>query len=55
MTGALAVKGPLTRDPVISGNINIDRAEITVPESFGGSSAVIDVKHKDPSKAVRRR
>jgi translocation and assembly module TamB len=23
-----------------------------VPESFGGSSAVIDVKHKDPSKAV---
>jgi translocation and assembly module TamB len=52
VTGALAVKGPLTRDPVISGNINIDRAEITVPESFGGSSAVIDVKHKDPSKAV---
>jgi translocation and assembly module TamB len=52
VTGALAVKGPLTRDPVISGNINIDRAEITVPESFGGSNAVIDVKHKDPSKAV---
>jgi translocation and assembly module TamB len=54
VTGALAVKGPLTRDPVISGNINIDRAEITVPESFGGSSAVIDVKHKDPSKAVEQ-
>ncbi|UXN65492.1 translocation/assembly module TamB domain-containing protein [Phyllobacterium sp. A18/5-2] len=54
VTGALAVKGPLTRDPVISGNINIDRAEITVPESFGGSNAVIDVKHRDPSRAVEQ-
>lgn len=52
VTGALAINGPLTRDPVISGNINIDRAEITVPESFGGASAMIDVRHKDPSKAV---
>ncbi len=52
VTGALAVRGPLTRDPVISGNINVDRAEITVPETFGGASAMIDVKHKDPSKAV---
>ncbi|MGH7002814.1 MAG: translocation/assembly module TamB domain-containing protein, partial [Alphaproteobacteria bacterium] len=54
VTGALGVNGPLTRDPVISGNVNIDRAEITVPESFGGSSAVIDVKHKDPSRAVNQ-
>ncbi|EJN00107.1 translocation/assembly module TamB domain-containing protein [Phyllobacterium sp. YR531] len=54
VTGALGVNGPLTRDPVIAGNINIDRAEITVPENFGGSSAVIDVKHKDPSKKVQQ-
>lgn len=54
VTGALGINGPLTRDPVISGNINIDRAEITVPESFGGSSAVIDVKHKDPSRSVQQ-
>ncbi|MEP7452893.1 translocation/assembly module TamB domain-containing protein [Phyllobacterium sp. SB3] len=54
VTGALGINGPLTRDPVIAGNINIDRAEITVPESFGGSSAVIDVKHKDPSKKVQQ-
>lgn len=52
LTGALGVNGPLTRDPVIAGNINVDRAEISVPESFGGSSAVIDVKHKKTPKAV---
>ncbi|MCO4317166.1 translocation/assembly module TamB domain-containing protein [Phyllobacterium sp. 21LDTY02-6] len=54
VTGALGVNGPLTRDPVISGNINIDRAEITVPETFGGPAAVIDVKHKDPSRGVQQ-
>ena len=54
VTGALAVRGPLTRDPVISGNINIDRAEITVPENFGGSAAMIDVRHKNPPKAVQQ-
>ncbi len=54
VTGALGINGPLTRDPVIAGNINIDRAEITVPETFGGPSAVIDVKHKDPSKKVQQ-
>ncbi|MEJ1119142.1 translocation/assembly module TamB domain-containing protein [Phyllobacterium sp. CCNWLW109] len=54
VTGALGINGPLTRDPVIAGNINIDRAEITVPETFGGPSAVIDVKHKDASKKVQQ-
>lgn len=52
VTGALTVRGPLTRDPVIAGNIDVNRAEITVPENFGGSAAMIDVRHKDPSKAV---
>jgi translocation and assembly module TamB len=54
VTGALGVNGPLTRDPLIAGNINIDRAEITVPESFGGPSAVIDVKHKHTPQKVQQ-
>jgi len=50
--GSLAVTGPLTRDPVLSGNISVSRAEITVPDSFAGGSAALDVKHVRPSQAV---
>lgn len=52
VNGALAVTGPLMRDPLLSGNINVDRAEITVPDSFGGGAAALDVKHVNPPKAV---
>ena len=52
LDGALAVTGSLTRDPLVSGNIDIDRAEILVPDSLGGGAAAIDVKHIDPSRGV---
>jgi len=52
LTGALTLTGPLTRDPLLSGNITIDRAEITVPSSLGGGAANIDVVHVDPPPAV---
>lgn len=52
VSGQLAVTGQLTRDPLISGDIRIERAEITVPESFGGGAPVIDVIHVDPPAAV---
>ena len=45
--------GPLLRDPLLSGDITVDRAEITVPETLGGGAAALDVKHIDASKAVR--
>ena len=35
VNGALAVNGSLVRDPVISGNIDVERAEITVPDESG--------------------
>ncbi|MEP9398700.1 translocation/assembly module TamB domain-containing protein [Mesorhizobium sp. KR2-14] len=50
--GSLAITGPLARDPVLSGNINVSRAEITVPESFAGGAAALDVKHLKASPAV---
>ncbi len=53
VSGALSLAGPLTRDPLLSGSIEVERAEITVPGSFGGSAAAIDVEHIKPSKAVR--
>jgi translocation and assembly module TamB len=52
VNGALAVTGPLARDPLISGRIDVDRAEIMVPDSLGGGAAAIDVKHIDPPKGV---
>lgn len=51
VNGALTVSGALTRDPTLSGNIDVQRAEITVPDSLGGAAS-IDVKHEKPSAAV---
>ncbi|MGH6760663.1 MAG: translocation/assembly module TamB domain-containing protein [Phyllobacterium sp.] len=52
VSGGISVTGPLTRDPLIAGQINVDRAEISIPESFGGSSALIDVEHVNTPPAV---
>lgn len=53
VSGALALSGPLTRDPLLSGNIAVDRAEISVPSTFGGGAAQIDVVHRNPPAGVR--
>jgi translocation and assembly module TamB len=52
LSGSLALTGPLTRDPLVSGDIAIERAEITVPESLSGGAAAIDVIHIDPPRPV---
>ena len=54
VSGGLRLTGAVTRDPLLSGNVEISRAEILVPDSFGGSAASIDVQHIDPSPAVRQ-
>jgi translocation and assembly module TamB len=52
LSGSLALTGPLTRDPLVAGDIAIERAEITVPESLGAGAAAIDVVHIDPPRPV---
>jgi translocation and assembly module TamB len=52
LSGSLTLTGPLTRDPLVSGDIAIERAEITVPESLGAGAAAIDVIHIDPPRPV---
>lgn len=52
VNGALALNGSLTRDPTLSGNIDVVRAEITVPDSLGSGAAALDVRHKNPSAEV---
>nr|WP_245428860.1 translocation/assembly module TamB domain-containing protein [Phyllobacterium phragmitis] len=54
VNGGLAITGPLMRDPLISGRIDVERAEISVPESLGGGAANIDVKHIHTPPAVER-
>lgn len=53
VNGSLAVTGALARDPLISGNIAVERAEITVPETLGGGAASIDVVHRNAPAPVR--
>lgn len=54
LDGTLRVTGPLTRDPTIEGSITVERAEIVVPEKFGGGTADIDVRHRSTPPAVEK-
>lgn len=52
LDGSLQLAGALARDPLLSGDIAIDRAEILVPDSFGGGPAHVDVQHENPPPGV---
>ncbi|MEO3385772.1 translocation/assembly module TamB domain-containing protein [Mesorhizobium sp. CAU 1741] len=54
VSGNLAVSGALLRDPLLSGELNVERAEISVPDNFSGSAAAIDVIHRNPPPGVRQ-
>ena len=54
VSGSLALTGPLVRDPLLSGGIDIERAEIIVPDNFGGADALPDIKHRRPPHPVRQ-
>ena len=44
-SGDLAVKGPLFGNGVVSGNIDLGRTEIQLPDRVGGSANAISVRH----------
>ncbi len=52
VSGALAVTGPLTRGPLLSGSVEVVRAEISVPERLGGAASQLNVKHRNPPPGV---
>ncbi|MEM7694707.1 MAG: translocation/assembly module TamB domain-containing protein [Pseudomonadota bacterium] len=52
LSGDLTVEGQLAVQPSVRGNIRIERAEITVPESLAGAGALIDVTHIYPPADV---
>jgi translocation and assembly module TamB len=53
-SGNLALTGNLAGSPLLSGNVLIDEANITVPESFGGGAQLIDVEHVRTPPAVEQ-
>jgi translocation and assembly module TamB len=54
LSGDLALTGNLTGSPLLSGNVFVEEANITVPASFGGGAALIDVEHVRTPPAVEQ-
>ncbi|WP_423066512.1 translocation/assembly module TamB domain-containing protein [Devosia sp. CN2-171] len=58
MSGDLALAGRLDRNPLLSGNVMIEKADISIPESFGASGTLVDVRNINtpvPVKATLKR
>ncbi|MGV8853364.1 MAG: translocation/assembly module TamB domain-containing protein [Devosia sp.] len=53
-SGNLALTGNLTGSPLLAGNVLIERTDITVPDSFGSGSELINVDHVHLPKAVEQ-
>lgn len=54
LNGNLSVSGELLRDPLISGTISVEEAEILVPERLGGGAVGVEVTHISPSPRIAR-
>ncbi|ODT66918.1 MAG: hypothetical protein ABS75_25395 [Pelagibacterium sp. SCN 63-23] len=54
LSGGLNLTGNLTGSPLLAGNVQVERADITVPESLGGGAALIDINHKSTPGAVQQ-
>lgn len=45
VSGDLALRGRLDASPTLSGNVMIEKADITIPDSLGAAGTIIDAKH----------
>ncbi|MFD2647019.1 translocation/assembly module TamB domain-containing protein [Devosia albogilva] len=52
LSGDLALTGNLAGNPLLSGDVLVERADITVPNSFGGGTQLIDVDHRNTPRPV---
>ncbi|UXN75585.1 translocation/assembly module TamB domain-containing protein [Devosia sp. A8/3-2] len=53
-SGQLALTGNLTGSPLLSGDVFVEEANITVPDSFDGGAELIDVNHVHTPPAVEQ-
>jgi translocation and assembly module TamB len=54
VSGGLTLTGNIMGTPLLGGTLNIENANITVPEGFGGGAALIDVKHVNAPPSVNQ-
>lgn len=54
VSGSLALTGNVTGSPLLSGDVFVEQANITVPENFGGGAQLIDVDHVRTPPAVEQ-
>ncbi|MBB3611961.1 translocation/assembly module TamB domain-containing protein [Rhizobium sp. BK602] len=52
VNGTMGIKGPLMTAPVLTGNLKLSKASITVPEKLPASLSEINIKHKNAPAAV---
>jgi translocation and assembly module TamB len=52
VNGTLGIKGPLMTAPMLTGNLRINKASITVPQKLPASLSEINIKHKNAPAAV---
>lgn len=45
-SGQLALSGALLRDPLVSGDVRLEHAEISIPDSFDNGEAQLNVDHR---------
>ncbi len=58
VSGTLTVTGPLLRNPLLAGNVTVEKAEITVPNLGGDAQQLVEVSHialpADVARTLRR-
>lgn len=54
ISGGLALTGNLTGTPLLAGTLNVEKADITIPDSLGGGAELVDVRHKNTPPAVNQ-
>ncbi len=52
VNGTLGIKGPLMTAPMLTGNLRINKASITLPQKLPASLSEINIKHKNAPAAV---
>jgi translocation and assembly module TamB len=52
--GSLALEGPITNSPLLSGEINLGRSVVTIPDRLPTSLSQLDVQHRNAPAAVAR-
>lgn len=54
VTGDLLINGDLSVSPLLSGNLNLGRTEIIVPESFASEASLVDIEHINADKKIQK-